>query len=392
MNCGYRYPTLGSMTGHIFIEGEIGKAVTTQTVRADTASYPNADEYILHINSPGGDVYEGYNIGTIIKGLRSKGKKTTAQIGSMCASIATYIAECCDDVVMNNHGDFMIHLPTGSVDGTAEDLRRGAEQLDRIKAELVDQYMPKVARKGVTRLQLIEMIERETSMSPAEAEAFGFIDAVRPQMKAVALLDVSKFKNDDMDHKETKTMLEKLQAGMKTVFSALRRFKNMVEDTLEDGTPIVVMADPGAVWDGAQVTTADGAPLAPGSYKTKSGYTITVADGGVISTAVMEDKKDDSTDKKDDKPMDNVDELKNKIAELEGQLAAKNAEAADASKAVAQMRTQFSNLSKEIEEMKKLTVGNDGPPPSGFQPKNMGDNYDPMGEDIIKELKARGRV
>lgn len=389
MNCGYRSPILVPMTGHIFIEGEIGTAVTAKSVRADIANYPGAEEFIVHINSPGGDVYEGYQIGSIIKNL---GKKTTAQIGSMCASIATYDALCCDHVIMNTHGDFMIHLPTGRIEGTAEDLRRGAEQLDRIKSELIDRYMPRVARKGVTRAKLSEMIDAETSMTPTEAEALGFVDTVQEKMRAVALLDVSKFKNDDMDHKETKTMLEKLQAGMKTVFSALRRFKNMVEDTLEDGTPIVVMADPGAVWDGAQVTTADGAPLAPGSYKTKSGYTITVADGGVISTAVMEDKKDDSADKKDDKPMDNVDELKNKIAELEGQLAAKNAEAADASKAVAQMRTQFSNLSKEIEEMKKLTVGNDGPPTSGFRPKDMGDNFDPMGEDILKELKARGRV
>lgn len=385
MLCGHQSPILVSMTGHIFIEGEIGTVVTAKTVRADIANYPNADEYIIHTNTPGGDVYEGYQIGSIIKNL---GKKTTAQIGSMCASIGTYVAECCDEVIMAPHGDFMIHLPTGRIDGTAEDLRRGAEQLDRIKSELIDRYMPKVARKGVTREKLVEMINAETSMSPVEAMALGFVDAVQEKMKAVALMDISKFNNDDMDHKETKTMLEQIKSGMKGIFSALRKFKNMVEDTLTDGTAIVVMADPGQAWDGMQVTTADGAPLAPGTYVTTSGYTITVGDGGMITTSVMEDK----TDKKDEKPMDNVDELKNKIAELEGQLAAKNAEAADTSKAVAAMRAQFSNLSTQLEEMKKLTVGDDNPPPIGFRPKDVADNFDPMGEDLLKELKKRGRV
>ena len=45
-------------------------------------------EFIVHINSVGGDVYDGYAIGNIIKSL---GKPTTASIGALCASISTYI-------------------------------------------------------------------------------------------------------------------------------------------------------------------------------------------------------------------------------------------------------------------------------------------------------------
>ena len=150
------------MTGHIFIEGEIGVQVTAKTVRDDLSNYPQAQEFVVHFNSPGGDVYEGYQIGSIIKNI---GKPTTALIGGMCASIATYDALCCDHVVMNPHGDFMIHLPTGTLSGTAEDLRKGAEQLDRIKSELIDRYMTKVAKKGVTRDQLSAMIDKETRIS-----------------------------------------------------------------------------------------------------------------------------------------------------------------------------------------------------------------------------------
>ena len=98
------------MTGHIFIEGEVGSEVTIKSVRGDIALYPQATEFIVHINSVGGDVYDGYAIGNIIKSL---GKPTTASIGALCASISTYIACCCDQVLMGPAGDFMIHLPTG---------------------------------------------------------------------------------------------------------------------------------------------------------------------------------------------------------------------------------------------------------------------------------------
>jgi len=217
------------MTGHIFIEGEIGTDVTVKTVRADIANYPQATDWMVHINSGGGDVYEGYQIGTILKNL----KKTTAHIGSMCASIATYDALSCDHVVMNPHGDFMIHLPTGTISGTAEDLRKGAMQLDRIKSELISQYAPKVARKGVTSEQLSTMMDKETSMSPAEALAMGFIDEVQDKLKAVAKINPNFKMENTVTREEVEGLFTKMGEKIDKFFA---RFKNSVQIALADGS------------------------------------------------------------------------------------------------------------------------------------------------------------
>jgi ATP-dependent protease ClpP protease subunit len=217
------------MTGHIFLEGEIGNDVTVKTVRRDIAMYPQATEWIIHINSIGGDVYEGYQIGNIFKSLDN----TTAHIGAMCASIATYAATCCNKVKMNVHGDFMIHLPTGTLSGNAEDLRRAAVQLDRIKSELINQYMTKVEGK-ITVEQLSNMIDVETSMSPQEALQYGFIDSVEEKLKAVAKLDIQKLKNMEvLTKEEAKGLFANLGEKIDNLFKKVR---NSVELALADGT------------------------------------------------------------------------------------------------------------------------------------------------------------
>jgi len=345
------------MTGHIFIEGEIGSEVTAKTVRADIANYPQAEEWTIHINSPGGDVYEGYQIGSIIKNL---GKPTFAHIGSMCASIATYAALSCDEVIMNPHGDFMIHLPTGTINGTAEDLRRGAEQLDRIKLELIDRYAPKVARKGVSIEQLSAMIEKETSMSPSEALAMGFIDGVQEKMKAVAkfkpIIDMS------MTKQEAEGLFKSLGEKIDSFFNKITKVKN-VELALADGTLVQSTAATPEEIIGSTISMPDGTPAPDGQHETADGQVITVA-GGVVTAyePKMDDVKEDPTE-----------ELKKQIAALQAQLAEKenaateaNAKATEAVKekeaVTATLKAEFTNLKSELETLRSKTFGDDSKP------------------------------
>jgi len=345
------------MTGHIFIEGEIGSEVTAKTVRADIANYPQAEEWTIHINSPGGDVYEGYQIGSIIKNL---GKPTFAHIGSMCASIATYAALSCDEVIMNPHGDFMIHLPTGTINGTAEDLRRGAEQLDRIKLELIDRYAPKVARKGVTKEQLSAMIEKETSMSPNEALAMGFIDGVQEKLKAVAkfkpIIDMSMTKD------EAEGLFKSLGEKIDNFFNKIQKVKNMVELALADGTLVQSDAETPEQVLGSTITMPDGTPLPDGPVETADGYVMTIAGGKVAS---YEPKMEDQADP--------TEELKKQIADLQAQLAEKTNAATEAgnkaTEAVkekeaitATLKAEFTNLKNELENLKSKTFGDPNPP------------------------------
>lgn len=365
------------MTGHIFIEGEIGTEVTAKTVRDDIANYPQATNFVVHINSPGGNVYEGYQIGSIIKNL---GKPTVAQIGAMCASIATYTALSCDTTVMNPHGDFMIHLPTGNVNGTADDLRVAAVQLDRIKSELIDRYMPKVARKGVTRDQVSAMMEKETSMSPKEALDMGFIDDIQEKLKAVAKFDANQFKMENTFTKEeAKGMFaefgNKITAALRNI---LKTAKNLVDLTLEDGTKVYA-SDVSLV--GATITYEDGKPLPAGQYNTQDGQTLTVDAESKITQA--EPMKPNTEEAK--KLADENAALK---AQLEAALKGTDKAVADAvTKVTNEQAKQFQALKKEFEDLKKGTFGDatvdidPGDKTKDLDAKNKQDRpYDPMAE------------
>lgn len=328
------------MTGHIFIEGEIDKAgeVNVKSVRNDIALYPQAKEFEVHVNSGGGDVYEGQAIGRIIDTeLRSKGIKTVAKIGALCASIATDIAESCDWVEMGPRGDFMIHLPTGNLNGNAEDLRKGAAQLDRITSELINKYFPRVSRKGVTKDQLAKMITEETSMSPQQAFDYGFIDEITQPMKAVAKFDTKKFNmTDDKLNEETKGIFANFGKKLDEIISKVKNitFKNLAI-TLADGSTINTDATDVNAIVGSMVTDEQGQPLQPGTYETADGLALVVSEGGKVDSAepITADKSNE------------LEKLKQENAALKEQLAQKD-------QAVAQQKVAVETIAKQVAEFK----------------------------------------
>ena len=64
----------------------------------------------MRIDSPGGDVYEGFAIASAIQ--RYEGE-THAYIDGMAASAASYVALMADKVTMNDYSMFMIHNAWG---------------------------------------------------------------------------------------------------------------------------------------------------------------------------------------------------------------------------------------------------------------------------------------
>jgi ATP-dependent Clp protease, protease subunit len=346
------------MTGHIFLDGEIGDKITIESVRNDIAQYPQANAWEIHIDSPGGDVDTGYAIGAIISNL----KNTTANIGALCASIVTYCAHCCDKIVMGPAGSFMIHLPTGTVNGTSNDLRRGADRLDRIKNELAARYMKRVAKKGLTVEQVHGMLDKETDMSPSEAEAMGFVDEVREKLKAVAKFN-QKFSMESITKEEAKGLFEALGNKIDKLFKASIKAKNL-DISLADGTTVTSdAADPSAILN-SNVTDAKGAPLADGDYETADGFEMEVQ-GGIVTAydPLMNDKTKPAAAPDMQKQ---VAALSEAVAALQAQLGATKNEAQAAIEAKAKIEAEakagsaeFKALKAELEELKTKTFGDD---------------------------------
>lgn len=126
----------------------------------------------VHINSPGGDVFEAR---AIMAAIGRFAGKTIAHIDSLCASAATSIALSCGEVVMSEGAFFMIHNASGMAWGDKTELRETADLLEKIEGAIVNDYVQKT---GKTAEEVAALMDAETWFSAQEALDSGFVDSV----------------------------------------------------------------------------------------------------------------------------------------------------------------------------------------------------------------------
>ncbi|HEV2612530.1 MAG TPA: head maturation protease, ClpP-related [Noviherbaspirillum sp.] len=126
----------------------------------------------VHINSPGGDVFEGR---AIMAALGRFSGKTIAHIDSLCASAATSIALACDEVEMSDGAFFMIHNASGAVWGDKNAMRETADLLEKIEGAIVNDYVKKT---GLDEAQIVDWMNQESWFSASEALSYGFVDRI----------------------------------------------------------------------------------------------------------------------------------------------------------------------------------------------------------------------
>jgi ATP-dependent Clp protease protease subunit len=376
------------MTGDIFIYGGIGtdernQEVSFENVRKQITNNSAASELIVHIISPGGDVFEGYSI---YNALKNSGKKITTHIEGTCASIATLIAGAGDKIIMNKTAQFMIHNPhvTG-IDRPADSkiLRNVAGQLDQIKTLLINVYKH---RTGLTQEELWALYDNETWLTADEAKQKGFIDESVHAIKAVAKVDLTKI-NSEMENTNA-------LKGLINRFSNLLKFKNEVKETLEDGTAIIVMTDDGD-FTGKQVIYEDGSPVPAGEHKLVTGKVL-VVDGNSVITEVKEAEapQDDMEKQKEiDALKAQLAEAQAKATEAEAKLTSVTAEAAMAKADSIKFQNRIETIEKDFIKLKEealKTIGDPTPPQKGAAFKNSSvKDFDPMGEEALKYFRNR---
>ncbi len=162
-----------------------GWGFTYETLESQLRDY-DGTRIIVPINSFGGDVLNGLAIYNLLRGHKAK---VTTRIVGYAASMGTIIALAGDRVEMPENGYFMIHDPTAGAFGKSEDLRRVAELMDSMKAQLVDIYEKKT---GLDREEIESMMEKETWLTASRALELGFVDKVTKGVKLAA-----QFKPDD---------------------------------------------------------------------------------------------------------------------------------------------------------------------------------------------------
>lgn len=143
----------------------------------------------IHINSPGGDVFEGRAIMAAISAFRGK---TVAQIDSLCASAATSIALACNEIRMSEGAFFMIHNASGFAWGDKTELRNTADVLEKIEDAIVNDY---TSRTGKPEQEIRDKMQAETWFTAQEALEYGFIDSITEKSTAKNTWNLSAFAN-----------------------------------------------------------------------------------------------------------------------------------------------------------------------------------------------------
>jgi ATP-dependent Clp protease protease subunit len=153
----------------------------------------DVEEIDLNINSPGGSVFSGITIYNMIKNHPAK---ITAHIQGLAASIATCIAMGADKVVMPANAMMMIHNAWTLAMGNSNDLRKQADDLDKINQTVFQSYVDK--NPDIDHALLQKMMDEETWLTADECKNLGIIDEIGSSSKVAAKISPemeAKFKN-----------------------------------------------------------------------------------------------------------------------------------------------------------------------------------------------------
>lgn len=132
----------------------------------------NIETINVHINSYGGEVKEGLAIYNL---LRSHKAKVRTYCDGFACSIASVIFEAGDERIMSNASLLMIHNAWILTIGNANQLRKEAEDLDKITQASINAYMNCVS---ITEEELKALLDAETWILPDEALEMGFATSV----------------------------------------------------------------------------------------------------------------------------------------------------------------------------------------------------------------------
>lgn len=126
----------------------------------------------LHLNSPGGVVWEGV---AIMNMLRAHTANVVCVVDGIAASAASFIACSADSLIMGPQSQLMIHDAMGLEVGNAGDMRKFADLLDRISNSIAEVY---AAKSGGKVADWRTAMLAESWYSAEEAVAAGLADSI----------------------------------------------------------------------------------------------------------------------------------------------------------------------------------------------------------------------
>lgn len=154
----------GDITSYKWQESD----VSSYDLSKQLAELQGVKQINVYINSYGGEVSEGL---AIYNALRRHSAHVTTYCDGMACSIASVIFMAGDTRVMGDASLLMIHNAWSAMAGNAKEMRKMADDLDKITAASIAAYMEHVT---LSEVQLKHKMDAETWVTPSEALEWGF--------------------------------------------------------------------------------------------------------------------------------------------------------------------------------------------------------------------------
>lgn len=314
------------MGGKIYIIGDIGKFedskkwVELADVVAQVRKQPEATSFDVYIDSGGGYVDVGDDIQNYLQGLNVP----LHTIGmNIVASRATGLHLMGVTRQIRPNTKYMIHLPSGGIDGTADEIAEYAKQTKATEKTMLNYY---VQRTG-NPLEAIEPLMRnETWLTAEQLLALGFI--TEAPMQLAAKFNINP-KPNKMSKSKAEIALEKLMAiftdekvKAKTIFTSDQ--KELVFAEVEDEAEIQVGDT--AVLDGE---------TPPGKVLLADGRTV-VFEGNAVTEIIEKEVEE--------------------VEEIDEALAAKQAELDQALADVQALQAKYNDVKAENDANKAIVA------------------------------------
>lgn len=145
----YRIENAGSAAPELYLYGLIGgdffgEGLSAAKIVKDLHALGKKKDITVRIDSPGGSAFEGLNI---YNALIRNPATITVYIDALAASIASVIAMAGASIRIADNAMMMVHEPYGGVFGTAADMRKKADLVDKMRENLLGIYANRAQQK-----------------------------------------------------------------------------------------------------------------------------------------------------------------------------------------------------------------------------------------------------
>lgn len=178
-----------SDTAEILICDQIGKdwwtgdGIASKEFAQELQKIPRDKKITVLIDSSGGNVWDGLAIHNLLAERRDK---VTCRVIGIAASIASVIALAGYRTEIPKSALMMIHNPWGVCQGTAEEMRKCADALDKNGDVIAGVYEGKCKKP---KADILKTMAEETWFTGEEAKEYGLVDELIDQMPMAASAD-----------------------------------------------------------------------------------------------------------------------------------------------------------------------------------------------------------